>query len=290
MSERSEHVRDTAFGQDRTLSTVDRFGIWLSARAIRRRTGSLAGKRLGDFGCGYDARFVRTVLDELDSAVLVDVRSGAGPGRRIRGSRRSRVAFPRRSSRSRTTRSTSSSASRCSSISPRRSRPLRAFHRILRPGGVCLLNVPSWRGKRYLELSAFRLHLSPPEEMDDHKSYYDPRDLWPLLVEAGFLPSGSGAIGTSSASTPSPSAGRRAARDDVVLRDVPRGDGRDCQTARRGRRRTAGACAVGDSRRRRPALRPRRRRLRRARVARRRRLPEAVQASRRTRRPTTSPS
>ena len=24
--------------------------------------------------------------------------------------------------------------------------------------------------------------------MDDHKRYYDPRDLWPLLVEAGFAP------------------------------------------------------------------------------------------------------
>ena len=25
--------------------------------------------------------------------------------------------------------------------------------------------------------------------MDDHKAYYDPRDLWPMLVEAGFKPS-----------------------------------------------------------------------------------------------------
>ena len=35
-----------------------------------------------------------------------------------------------------------------------------------------------------------RLRLSPAAEMDDHKRYYDPRDLWPLLVEAGFRPSG----------------------------------------------------------------------------------------------------
>ena len=62
------------------------------------------------------------------------------------------------------------------------------FPRLLAPGGVCLINVPSWRGKRFLELSAYRLGLSPPEEIDDHKTYYDPRDLWPLLVEAGFLP------------------------------------------------------------------------------------------------------
>ena len=25
--------------------------------------------------------------------------------------------------------------------------------------------------------------------MDDHRTYYDPRDLWPLLVRAGFRPS-----------------------------------------------------------------------------------------------------
>jgi hypothetical protein len=25
--------------------------------------------------------------------------------------------------------------------------------------------------------------------MDDHKMYYDERDLWPLLVRAGFAPS-----------------------------------------------------------------------------------------------------
>jgi hypothetical protein len=49
--------------------------------------------------------------------------------------------------------------------------------------------VPSWRGKRFLELSAFRLGLSPAEEMDDHKMYYDPRDIWPMLVRAGFKPS-----------------------------------------------------------------------------------------------------
>jgi hypothetical protein len=49
--------------------------------------------------------------------------------------------------------------------------------------------VPSWLGKRALEFSAFRLGLSPAEEMDDHKYYFDPKDLWPLLVRAGFRPS-----------------------------------------------------------------------------------------------------
>lgn len=66
---------------------------------------------------------------------------------------------------------------------------LDGLRRILAPGGLALINVPTWRGKACLELSAFRLGLSPASEMDDHKRYYDPRDLWPMLVRAGFLPS-----------------------------------------------------------------------------------------------------
>jgi SAM-dependent methyltransferase len=65
---------------------------------------------------------------------------------------------------------------------------LREVWRILAPGGMALINVPSWRGKRYLEFSAFRLGMSPADEMEDHKAYYDPHDLWPLLVHAGFSP------------------------------------------------------------------------------------------------------
>lgn len=188
MAERSEPVREAAFGQDRRLSFVDRFGTWLSSRAIRRHVGSFAGLRVGDFGCGYEARFVRTVLDVVDQAVLVDV-----------------ALAPELESHPRVTairgclpdaieelEDGSLDVVLCISVLEHLRDPLaalRGFRRLLRPSGVCLVNVPTWRGKHFLELSAFRLHLSPAEEMDDHKRYYDPRDLWPLLVDAGFLPS-----------------------------------------------------------------------------------------------------
>ena len=61
--------------------------------------------------------------------------------------------------------------------------------RLLRRSGLLLVNVPTWSGKRFLELSAFRLGFSPKVEMDDHKMYYGKRDLWPILVRAGFKPS-----------------------------------------------------------------------------------------------------
>jgi 2-polyprenyl-3-methyl-5-hydroxy-6-metoxy-1,4-benzoquinol methylase len=66
---------------------------------------------------------------------------------------------------------------------------LQSCRSLLNPGGILLINVPTWIGKIFLEFSAFRLGLSPKEEMDDHKMYYDKRDLRPILIKSGFLPS-----------------------------------------------------------------------------------------------------
>ena len=189
MAERSEAVRARSFGQDGRLSPVDRFGVWLSGRAIHRNVKSFAGLHVGDFGCGYDARFMRTVLDDVREAVLVDV--ALAPD--LRGDPRVTAIESGLPDALDELGDESLDVVLCISALEHLSEParaLRGFRRLLRPGGLCLVNVPSWRGKRFLELSAFRLHLSPAAEMDDHKRYYDPRDLWPLLVEAGFRPSG----------------------------------------------------------------------------------------------------
>ena len=70
-----EGMRERAYGQDYRPTIIDRFGVWLSARQIRRYAGAMTGKRLGDFGCGYHAAFARTVLPEL---VLKDRRRLSG--------------------------------------------------------------------------------------------------------------------------------------------------------------------------------------------------------------------
>lgn len=184
-----ERERQTAFGEGHSLSAVDRFGIWLSARALRRHVRSFAGKRVGDFGCGFHATFVRTILQEVEHAVLVDVAlaDDLKADRRvtaIEGTLPEALAeIPDRSL----------DVVMCVSVLEHLWDPLPTLdesRRILASGGVCLVNVPSWRGKWFLEFSAFRLRLSPACEMDDHKAYFDPRDLWPLLVRAGFVPHG----------------------------------------------------------------------------------------------------
>jgi SAM-dependent methyltransferase len=183
----ADATRSTAFGQSGALSIADRLGIWLSGYRVRKEVGSFANKAIGDFGCGYQARFARTILDEVSSATLVDVALaddlGTNPKvRAIEGKLPEAL---------RDVATDSLDVILCVSVLEHLWNPdvaLAEFHRILSPGGICVVNVPSWRGKRFLELSAFRLGLSPAEEMDDHKRYFDPRDLWPLLVQAGFLP------------------------------------------------------------------------------------------------------
>jgi SAM-dependent methyltransferase len=176
-----------AYGQHRPPTPVDRFGVWLGAR-VARRAGPFGGARLADFGCGYNATFARTQLPVVQQALLVDLALADDLKRQpnvtaIEGSVLD--VLP-------TLDDASLDVVMCLSVLEHLSKPqvaLDGFRRLLAPGGVAILNVPSWLGKPFLEFAAFRLGVSPAEEMDDHKAYYDPRDLWPMLVRAGFKPS-----------------------------------------------------------------------------------------------------
>ena len=181
--------REAAFGQEGRITGVDRAGVWLSGHQLRRTVGSLDDKDVGDFGCGFQATYMRTVLDQVRSATLVDISLADDLKSRpnvtaIEGKLPGVLEdLPDRSL----------DVILCMSVLEHLWAPDQAlthFRRLVRPGGVLAINVPSWRGKRALEFSAFRLGLSPASEMDDHKRYYDPRDLWPLLVTARFMPHG----------------------------------------------------------------------------------------------------
>lgn len=184
----SRDTRATSFGESRKPTLMDRAGVWLSKHQIQRTLGSLEGKDVADIGCGYEATTMRRYLDTVGNALLVDLSladdlkthpkvtaiEGALPG--------VLSELP----------AGSLDVILCMAVLEHLWEPeltLREMRRLLRPGGVCAINVPSWAGKPVLEVLAFKLGWSPAEEMEDHKMYYNPRDLWPLLVRAGFRPS-----------------------------------------------------------------------------------------------------
>ena len=180
-------VRAASFAQERSPTPIDRLGRWLSTVRMRRYLGDVAGRRAADVGCGYDAALALRLFDRAASVVLVDI--AVDPA--LADGQRSLLCglLPDVLG---VIDDASIDVLICNNVLEHLDDPettARHLHRTLSPGGVCVVNVPSWRGKRFLEFAAFRLGVAPREEMDDHKAYYDPRDLWPMLVRAGFRPS-----------------------------------------------------------------------------------------------------
>ncbi len=175
----------SAYGQN-GLSLVDRFGVFLSQRPIRNVIAKYASPDVLDVGCGYEASQLRGLAPIIGSGVGIDARvSDAAKStpklRFVEGT--AEEALPSLEP---------ASFDVVTMISVLEHlweplEPLRHCRRVLRSGGSLVLNVPNWLGKEALELTTFRLKLSKTvDAVDDHKTYYDKRDLWPLLVKVGF--------------------------------------------------------------------------------------------------------
>ena len=176
-----------SYGQKK-LSFIDRIGVWLSQRAISRELPNRSGLEVLELGCGFRATQLVQLSPRLKHGTGVDFQLAP-----------ELASLPNFTFRQGTIEETlpklagqTFDAVLLISVLEHLRDPLfviEAVRGLLKPAGVLLINVPTWRGKAFLEFSAFRLGLSPEVEMDDHKMYYDKRDLWPLLVRAGFKPS-----------------------------------------------------------------------------------------------------
>jgi len=180
--------RTKSYGDGHRKTAPERLGYWLSNHRLLKVVPSFSGLQVGDFGCGYDAEFLRPHLDQTAHATLVDVSLAPDLKQRsnvtaIEGTLPGSLqAVP----------DESLDLVLCHNVLEHLHDPLAAlvhFRRIVKPNGVCFLNVPSWRGKYFLELVAFKLHWSAAAEIEDHKDYFETKDLWRMLVRAGFRPS-----------------------------------------------------------------------------------------------------
>ena len=178
---------DQSYGQG-GLTLIDRLGVWLSQRAVRRCLPKSADLEVLDLGCGFRATQLIALEPFLKRGIGVDLQIAPELQKLARYTFHECLieeVLPK-------LRGEMVDVVMLISVLEHLSQPeaiLRSAWSMLKPSGVVLINVPTWLGKAFLEFSAFRLGLSPKIEMDDHKMYYDKRDLWPLLVQAGFKPS-----------------------------------------------------------------------------------------------------
>jgi len=170
------------------LTLADRLGVWLSQRAIRKHLPIRSDLEVLELGCGYGATQLLALEPKLKRGIGVDFQ--IAPELR----NRERFTFYQGTIEETIPKLESESLEVVMLISVLEHlvEPqfvLQSAWRLLKPSGLLLVNVPTWVGKRFLELSAFQLGFSPKVEIDDHKMYYGKRDLWPMLVRAGFKPS-----------------------------------------------------------------------------------------------------
>jgi len=179
--------RNSAYGQ-KSSTLIDKIGVFLSHRKILKYTKELENITVLDIGCGFHASALQLLLprikeghgidfsisDQLKSIESLNFKTGNAENflSDFTGNYYDLVLMI--------------------SVLEHFWHPnliLNQCYRLLKDDGKLLINVPTWTGKKFLEFFAFQLQLSPKEEMNDHKMYYNKSDLWPMIIHAGFKPS-----------------------------------------------------------------------------------------------------
>ena len=182
-------VRARSYGQQ--LTALDHVGQRLSAFRILRLSKKLKKRGiLLDIGSGYNATLSKPLWKHFSSIYLFDVDIDENLARKSEPS----IYLVKGELPTSLINITIKNADLviANNILEHLSEPnlvLEKIRKILSKTSIVYINVPSWRGKYFLELAAFRFNLAPQEEMQDHKNYYDKKELWTLVRSAGFLPS-----------------------------------------------------------------------------------------------------
>ena len=139
--------------------------------------------RLLDIGCGWEARLLHAVEPDITYGVGIDFKAPAIDTDKLKTiSTRMDTRLPFEDA--------SFDLITMLAVLEHLDHPeaiLRECARILRPGGGLLLTVPSWYAKPVLEFLAFRLGIVNPDEIRDHKRYFNREDLYNIFDSTADL-------------------------------------------------------------------------------------------------------
>lgn len=184
-------MRANSYGQSRKLNFLDLVGEYLSKRSFTRllkRNENLQRSML-DAGCGFNARLTSGIREKFSICYLADI--SLSPKIKALGSERLKFLEGPIEETLKGIADQSVDFIVANNVIEHLINPdlvIVEFRRIVSSGGLIYINVPSWRGKYFLELAAFRLGLAPVEEMQDHKNYYSKEELWTLVRRSNFNP------------------------------------------------------------------------------------------------------
>ena len=183
-------MRDSSYLQNRKASILDKFGMFLSKARLNLLVRKKFSGILLDVGCGFEAQLTRNIWNKFSQVYLADLKLSSEFQQKyadtlicIEGELPSSLrAIP----------NNSIDFIFANNIIEHLDKPLELLveiKRVAKDDAHVFINVPSWLGKYFLEMAAFKFGLAPREEMEDHKTYYDRKSLWTLVRSSGFLPS-----------------------------------------------------------------------------------------------------
>lgn len=176
-------IRGNAFGESR-LSILDRFIFWLRARKIKKYIGN-DFRVVADFGCGYNADLLQSILKEkdIDSAIGVDLsindQLSLSNLKKVNSDLNKEINIKSESVDMIISLAVLEHLSDTTTF-------VKEINRILTFGGTLLLTTPSPLAKPVLEFMAYKLGIIDKYEIEDHKHYFSKEELYSLFATAGF--------------------------------------------------------------------------------------------------------
>jgi ubiquinone/menaquinone biosynthesis C-methylase UbiE len=135
-----------------------------------------------DIGCGWEAKFLQSIEDYVEEAVGIDFKAPNLNTKKIK-------TFKQVITNTLPFDDSKFNIVTMLAVLEHIADPLslvKEIKRILVGGGYVVITVPSKVSKPILEFLSYKLNIVNPEEIRDHKKYYNKKDIEELFIPYGF--------------------------------------------------------------------------------------------------------